>query len=85
MKDENDDLLKAIDLPGRKVPHIYELNVGRVKFYLLHTNIPDNDPTTDNLRIACISAILNCEFPGDPFGDGGVALRALGYDQQPGI
>lgn len=84
LKDENDDLLKiAIDLPGRKVyAHIYELNVGRVKLYLLHTNIPDNDPhdrqLTDRLYISDLELRISQEIL---LGMGGVrALRALGYD-----
>lgn len=81
--DENGEPLKiSIDLPGRKVyARIYELNVGRVKLYLLHTNIPDNDPNdrqlTDRLYISDLELRISQEIL---LGMGGVrALRALGY------
>ncbi len=82
--DENGDPIKiSIDLPGRKVfARIYELNVGRVKLFLLHTNIPDNDPNdrqlTDRLYISDLELRISQEIL---LGMGGVrALRALGYE-----
>jgi starch phosphorylase len=84
LMDEDGEPLKiSIDLPGRKVyARIYELNVGRVKLYLLHTNIPDNDPKdrqlTDRLYISDLELRISQEIL---LGMGGVrALRALGYD-----
>ena len=84
LKDGNDEPLKiSIDLPGRKVcARIYELNVGRVKLYLLHTNIPDNDPNdrqlTDRLYISDLELRISQEIL---LGMGGIrALRALGYE-----
>ena len=82
---DSDDkpLLISIDLPGREVfARIYELNVGRVKLYLLHTNIPENDPNdrqlTDRLYISDLELRISQEIL---LGMGGVrALRALGYD-----
>ena len=81
--DENGEPVKiAIDLPGRKVfARIYELNVGRVKLFLLHTNIPDNDPNdrqlTDRLYISDLELRISQEIL---LGMGGVrALRELGY------
>ncbi len=82
--DEKGEPVKiSIDLPGRKVcARIYELNVGRVKLYLLHTNIPENDPKdrqlTDRLYISDLELRISQEIL---LGMGGVrALRALGYD-----
>jgi len=84
LMDENDEPIKiSIDLPGRKVcARIYELNVGRVKLYLLHTNIPDNDPNdrqlTDSLYISDLELRISQEIL---LGMGGIrALRALGYE-----
>ncbi len=84
LMDENDEPLKiSIDLPGRKVfARIYQLNVGRVKLYLLHTNIPENDPNdrqlTDRLYISDLELRISQEIL---LGMGGVrALRALGYE-----
>ncbi len=81
--DENGEPIKiAIELPGRKVhARIYELDVGRVKLYLLHTNIPENDPNdrqlTDRLYISDLELRISQEIL---LGMGGVrALRALGY------
>ncbi len=81
--DENGAPVKiVIDLPGRKVfARIFQLNVGRVKLYLLHTNIPDNDPNdrqlTDMLYISDLELRISQEIL---LGMGGVrALRALGY------
>ena len=84
LMDENGEPLKiSIDLPGRKVfARIYQLNVGRVKLYLLHTNIPENDPNdrqlTDRLYISDLELRISQEIL---LGMGGVrALRALGYE-----
>ena len=72
----------SIDLPGRKVhARIYELDVGRVRLYLLHTNIPENDPNdrqlTDRLYISDLELRISQEIL---LGMGGVrALRKLGY------
>lgn len=82
--DENGEPVKiTIDLPGRKVfARIYELNVGRVKLYLLYTNIPENSPNdrqlTDRLYISDLELRISQEIL---LGMGGVrALRALGYN-----
>ena len=82
--DENGEPVKiSIDLPGRKVfARIYQLNVGRVNLYLLHTNIPENDPNdrqlTDRLYISDLELRISQEIL---LGMGGVrALRALGYE-----
>ncbi|MFU8827277.1 MAG: alpha-glucan family phosphorylase [Brevefilum sp.] len=82
--DENGEPVKiSIDLPGRKVfARIYELNVGRVKLFLLHTNLPENNPNdrqlTDRLYISDLELRISQEIL---LGMGGVrALRALGYD-----
>jgi starch phosphorylase len=82
MDEEGEPIKITIDLPGRKVyARIYELNVGRVKLHLLHTNIPDNDPNdrhlTDRLYISDLELRISQEIL---LGMGGVrALRALGY------
>jgi len=84
LMDENGEPIKiSIDLPGRKVSaRIYELNVGRVKLFLLYTNIPDNDPNdrhlTDRLYISDLELRISQEIL---LGMGGVrALRVLGYN-----
>jgi starch phosphorylase len=84
LKDQDGEpVLISIDLPGRKVfARIYELNVGRVKLYLLHTNIPENDPNdrqlTDRLYISDLELRISQEIL---LGMGGVrALRTLGYE-----
>ena len=80
---DGEPLLISIDLPGRKVfARIYQLNVGRVKLYLLHTNIPENDPNdrqlTDRLYISDLELRISQEIL---LGMGGVrALRTLGYE-----
>jgi len=81
--DEDGEPLKiSIALPGREVfARIYELNVGRVKLYLLHTNIPENDPNdrqlTDRLYISDLELRISQEIL---LGMGGVrALCRLGH------
>jgi len=82
MDKDGEPLKISIDLPGRKVSaRIYELNVGRVKLFLLHTNIPENNPNdrqlTDRLYISDLDLRISQEIL---LGMGGVrALRALGY------
>ena len=72
-----------IDLAGRKVfARVYELNVGRVKLFLMYTNLPENDPQdrqlTDRLYISDLELRISQEIL---LGIGGVkVLRALGYD-----
>jgi glycogen phosphorylase len=79
---ENQPVTISISLPGREVhARIYELNVGRVKLYLLHTNIPENDPNdrqlTDRLYISDLELRISQEIL---LGMGGVkVLRKLGY------
>ena len=82
--DENGAPVKiAIDLPGRQVfARIYELNVGRVKLYLLQTNLPENNANdrqlTDRLYTSDLELRISQEIL---LGMGGVrALRALGYE-----
>jgi len=56
--DENGEPVKiSVDLPGRTLwARLYELNVGRVKLVLLHTDLPENSPLdrelTDKLYIS---------------------------------
>ena len=84
LMDKNGKPVKiSIDLPERKVcARIYELNIGRVKLYLLHTNILENDPKdrqlTDRLYISDLELRISQEIL---LGMGGVrALRAVGYE-----
>ena len=81
--DENDQPIKiSIDLPGRKVyARVYELQVGRVKLFLMNTNIPENDAKdrqlTDRLYISDLELRISQEIL---LGIGGVkVLRVLGY------
>ncbi len=72
----------TIELPGRQVAaRIYELNIGRVKLFLLNTNLPENNledrQLTDRLYISDLELRISQEIL---LGMGGVrALRALGY------
>lgn len=82
--DENDQPIKiSIDLPGRKVyARVYELQVGRVKLFLMNTNVPENDAKdrqlTDRLYISDLELRISQEIL---LGIGGVkVLRTLGYD-----
>jgi starch phosphorylase len=82
--DENDQPIKiSIDLPGRKVyARVYELQVGRVKLFLMNTNIPENDAKdrqlTDRLYISDLELRISQEIL---LGIGGVkVLRELGYN-----
>lgn len=80
--EDGQPLLIAIDLPGRQVfARIFELNVGRVKLYLLHTRIPENNTVdqqlTDRLYISDLELRISQEIL---LGMGGVkALHLLGY------
>lgn len=73
----------SIPLPGRELfATVYELQVGRVKLFLLHTDLPENDPKdrqlTDRLYISDLELRISQEIL---LGIGGVrALRMLGYD-----
>jgi starch phosphorylase len=81
--DENGEPVKiSIELPGREVyARVYELNVGRVKLYLMNTNLDDNYPNdrelTDKLYISDLELRISQEIL---LGMGGVrVLRKLGY------
>ncbi len=83
LSDENDDPIKiAIDLPGRKVyARVYELQVGRVKLCLMHTNLAENSPQdrqlTDRLYISDLELRISQEIL---LGIGGIrVLERLGY------
>ncbi|NKB22828.1 MAG: alpha-glucan family phosphorylase [Kiritimatiellae bacterium] len=77
------ELIVPIDFPGRDVHvKVWELNVGRVKLYLLDTDIPENDPAdrpiTSQLYVRGREMRLSQELV---LGIGGVrALRALGIE-----
>ncbi len=82
--DENHEPIKiSLDLPGRRIfARLYELNVGRVKLILMHTNIPENNPhdrqLTDRLYISDLELRISQEML---LGIGGVrALEKLGYN-----
>ena len=82
--DENREPIKiSLDLPGRRIfARLYELNVGRVKLILMHTNIPENNPhdrqLTDRLYISDLELRISQEML---LGIGGVrALEKLGYN-----
>ncbi len=81
--DENGEPIKvSINLPGRKLyARVYELQVGRVKLCLMHTNLVENEPKdrqlTDRLYISDLELRISQEFL---LGIGGVrALRELDY------
>lgn len=82
LDDKGEPVKITIDLPGRQVfARIYQLNVGRVRLYLLHTNIPENMDEdrhlTDMLYISDLELRISQEIL---LGMGGVrALRTLGY------
>lgn len=77
------DLVFSIDFPGREVHvRVWQLTVGRVKLYLLDTDIPENDPAdrpiTSQLYVRGREMRLCQEFV---LGVGAVkALRELGVE-----
>jgi len=82
--DENGEPVKiSIDLPGRRVyARVYELNVGRVKLCLMHTNLPENSPQdrqlTDRLYTSDLELRISQEIL---LGIGGIrVLERLGYN-----
>ena len=82
--DENREPIKiAIELPGRPLyARLYELNIGRNKLVLMHTNIPENNPQdrtlTDKLYISDPEMRISQEIL---LGIGGLlALQRLGHD-----
>jgi len=82
--DENHQPIKiSIDLPGRKLwARLYELQIGRVKLVLMHTNIPENNhqdaQLTDKLYISDPELRISQEIL---LGIGGMrALQALGHE-----
>ncbi len=81
--DKNGDPIKVkIFVSGREVyACIYELDVGRVKLYLLHTNLEDNQPHDRHLTDLLYTSDLDLRISQEILlGMGGVrALRALGY------
>ena len=81
--DKNGEPLKVkILLSGREVyARIYELDVGRVKLYLLHANLEDNQPHDRQLTDMLYTSDLELRISQEILlGMGGVrALRALGY------
>lgn len=82
--DENrKPLMISVDLPGRKVyARIWELEVGRIKLYLLDSNIDPNSPTDKQLTERLYSNDLDVRISQEILlGMGGVqALRLLGFD-----
>jgi len=60
--DEKHNPIKiSIELPGRNLfARLYELNIGRNKLILMHTNIPEIISRIASSQTACTSAILNC-------------------------
>lgn len=77
------DLIVTVDLPGREVSaRVWQLTVGRVKLYLLDTDIPENDPAdrpiTSQLYVRGREMRLCQELV---LGIGGArAIRALGIE-----
>ncbi len=82
--DENHDPIKvSVDLPGRKVfARIWEMEVGRIRLYLLDTDIEDNSPTDRQLTARLYSSDLEVRISQEILlGMGGVeALRLLERD-----
>ncbi len=81
--DENHEPVKiSIELPGRTLwARIYEIQVGRVPLFLLHTDLPENNPQdrqlTDKLYISDPELRISQEML---LGIGGMrALERLGY------
>lgn len=76
----------SIELPGRELfARLYELNIGRNKLILMHTNLPENNPQdrqlTDRLYISDPELRVSQEML---LGIGGFrALQRLGH--QPSI
>ena len=82
--DENrKPLTVSIELPGRKVfARVWEMAVGRVRLYLLDSNVEQNSPTDRQLTERLYSNDLEVRISQEILlGMGGVrALRLLGYE-----
>jgi starch phosphorylase len=73
----------SVDLPGRTVwARLWTVQVGRVKLYLLDTNVEENSPADRQLTARLYSNDLEIRISQEILlGMGGVrALRALGYN-----
>jgi len=73
----------SVELPGRQVQaRIWEMAVGRVRLYLLDTNVEPNSPADRQLTERLYSNDLEVRISQEILlGMGGVrALRLLGYD-----
>ncbi len=70
-----------VDYPGRKVfAQVWEVNVGRIKLYLLDTNIPENDPADREVTARLYGGDLEMRIKQEILlGIGGIRLvRELG-------
>ncbi|HEY3356529.1 MAG TPA: alpha-glucan family phosphorylase [Polyangia bacterium] len=73
----------AVDLPGRRiVAQVWEVKVGRVKLYLLDTNVDDNTPQDRDITAQLYGGDLETRMQQEILlGIGGTrALHALGVD-----
>lgn len=73
----------SVELPGREVvARLWAIQVGRVKLYLLDTDVEENSPTDRELTARLYSSDLDLRISQEIIlGIGGVrALRMLGYN-----
>jgi starch phosphorylase len=72
----------TVDLPGRKVSaRLWQAQVGRIRLFLLDSNVDENSPADRQLTARLYSSDLDLRISQEIIlGIGGVrALRALGY------
>ncbi len=81
--EEGNNISISIELPGRQVlACLWKIQVGRVRLYLLDTNVEDNAPPDRELTARLYSSDLDLRISQEIIlGVGGVrALRKLGYN-----
>lgn len=85
-KDDSGQPIKiSVDFPKRKVfAQIWRIEVGRVKLYVLDTNIMDNNPTDREITHGLYSGTIETRIQQEILlGIGGIrALQALGIEPQ---
>lgn len=83
MNTEGNQAAVSVELPGRDVfARLWAIQVGRVKLYLLDTDVEDNSATDRELTARLYSSDLDLRISQEIIlGIGGVrALRMLGYN-----
>jgi glycogen phosphorylase len=82
MKEDGCPVMITVDLPGRKVfARLWQARVGRIRLFLLDSNVDENSPADRQLTARLYSSDLDLRISQEIIlGIGGVrALRALGF------